>query len=217
MKSFVITYFLAALTANVSARAPSPEGQQDTTINAQRTAISVERARLETGFLAEAAICYKKFAVNNCLGNVNMRRRESMADLRRQEILLNDEERKIKGAGQIRITEEKASPEKQQEAIDRSASANEDYQLRLEREKNKKQERATAQSNEKTAREANAEKLLRNQEKAIERNRKQAATAEEAKKYADRQNEAQKRRSDHEAEKVKQAKPSTKSLPVPEL
>ena len=44
-----------------------------------------------------------------------------MADLRRQEILLNDEERKIKGAEQIRITEEKASPEKQQEAIDRSA------------------------------------------------------------------------------------------------
>ena len=216
MKSLVIAYFLAALTADVSAQALSPEGQQNT-INAQRTAISVERARLATGFLAEDANCYKKFAVNNCLGNVNMRRSESMAELRRQEILLNDEERKIKGAEQIRRTEEKGSPEKQQEAIDRSASASEDYQLRLEREKNKKQDRATAQLNEKTARDANAEKLLRNQMKSIERNRKQAVAAEEAKKYADRQNEALKRRADHEAEKVKQAKPPAKSLPVPEL
>ena len=64
---------------------------------------------------------------------------------------------------------------------------------------------------------ANAEKLLRNQNKAIERSRKQATAAEEAKKYADRQAEAQKRRADHEAEKAKQAKPPAKSLPVPEL
>ena len=216
MKSLVIAYFLAALTANVSAQALTPEGQQNT-INAQRTAISVERARLETGFLAEDATCYKKFAVNNCLGNVNMRRRESMAELRRQEILLNDEERKIKGAEQLRRTEEKASPEKQQEAIDRSASASEDYQLRLEREKNKKKERATTQSNEKTARDANAEKLLRNQKKAVERDRKQAAAVEQVRNYADRKNEAQKRRTNHEAEKMKQAKPPTKSLPIPDL
>lgn len=216
MKSVVITYFLAALTANVSAQVLSPEGQQNT-INAQRTAISVERARLETGFLAEDAACYKKFAVNNCLGIVNMRRRESMADLRRQEILLNDEERKIKGAEQIRRTEEKSSPQKQQEAVDRSGRANEDYQLRLEREKNKKQERATAESNEKTARDVSAEKLLRNQKKTLERSRKQATAAEEARKYADRQNEAQKRRAEHEADKAKHTKPPAKSLPVPEL
>lgn len=216
MKLLVIAYFFAALTANVSAQGPSPDGQQNT-INAQRRAISAERDRLERGFLTEDAACYKKFAVNNCLGDVNVRRRESVAELRRQEILLNDEERKIKGAEQFRRAEEKASPEKQQEAVDRSASASEEYQMRLEREKNKQQERAAARLNEKTARDANAEKLLRNQNKAIERNRKQATAAEEAKKYADRQKEAQKRRADHEDEKTKQAKPPAKSLPLPEL
>ena len=216
MKLLVIGFFFAALIADVSAQGSSPEGQQNT-INAQRRAISAERDRLERGFLTEDATCYKKFAVNNCLGNVNVRRRESMAELRRQEILLNDEERKIKGAEQFRRTEEKASPEKQQEAMDRSVSASQDYQSRLEREKDKKQERATVQSNEKTARDANAEKLLRNQNKAIERSRKQATAAEEAKKYADRQVEAKKRRADHEAERAKQAKPPAKSLPVPEL
>ena len=216
MKSIVIAFLLTALAGRGIAQPISAEGQQNT-IGTQRAAISVERARLEKSFLMEDAACYKKFAVNNCLGNVNARRRQPMEDLRRQEILLNDEERKIKGAEQIRTTEEKTSPEKRQEAVDRNASAIEDHELRLEREKNKKQERAITQSNEKTARNANAEKLLRNQKKAVERDRKQAAAADQVGKYADRQNEAQKRRADHEVEKMKQAKPPPKSLPVPDL
>ena len=216
MKSIVIAFFLTALAGHGSAQLISDEGQQNT-IGTQRAAISAERARLEKGFSLEDAACYKKFAANNCLGNVNVRRRQPMEDLRRQEILLNDEERKIKGAEQIRRTEEKTSPEKRQEAVDRSASAIEDYELRLEREKNKKHERATTQSNEKTARDANAEKLLRNQKKAVERDRKQATAVEQVRNYADRQNEAQKRRANHEAEKMKQAMPPTKSLPIPDL
>ena len=96
MKSIVIAFLLTALAARGIAQPISAEGQQNT-IGTQRAAISVERARLEKSFLMEDAACYKKFAVNNCLGNVNARRRQPMEDLRRQEILLNDEERKIKG------------------------------------------------------------------------------------------------------------------------
>lgn len=216
MKSIIIAFLLTALAGHGSAQPISAEAEQNA-IRTQRAAISAERSRLEKGFLLEDAACYKKFAVNNCLGNVNARRRQPMEDLRRQEILLNDEERKIRGAEQIRRTEEKTSPEKRQEAVDRSASAIEDYELRMEREKNKKQERATTQSNEKTARDANAEKLLRNQKKAVERDRKHTASVEQARKYADRQNEALQRRADHEAQKMKQAKFPTKSLPVPDL
>src|SRR5450756_1568952 len=70
----------------------------------ERAKISAERARLEAVFLAEDGACYKKFFVNSCLGEVNGRRREAMADLRRQEILLNDEERRSKGVEQISYT-----------------------------------------------------------------------------------------------------------------
>ena len=216
MKSIVIAFLVTALAGHGSAQPISGDGQQNT-IGTQRAAISAERSRLEKGFLLEDAACYKRFAVNNCLGNVNARRRQLMEDLRRQEILLNDEERKIKGAEQIRRTEEKTSPEKRQETVDRSAGAIKDYELRLDRERSKKLERATSQSNEKTARDINAEKLLRNQKKAVERDRKHSAAAEQVRIYAGRQNEAQKRRSDHEAEKMKQAKQPTKSLPVPDL
>ena len=218
MKAFFIAFFLAALSGSVSAQPVSSDGQQDT-IGAQRTAIGAERARLETEFLAEDAACYKKFAVNNCLNNVNARRREAMADLRRREILLSDEERRTKGAEQIRRIGEKSSAEKLPGSVDRNPKPkpNQDYQSRLDREKNKKQERSTARSDEKVVREGNAENLLGRQKKALERSRKQAAAAEEARKYTDRQNEALKRRAEHEAEKAKQAKPSARPLPVPDL
>ena len=214
MKSIVIVCFLAMLNGHVCAQ-PASAAPQANTIDAERLAIGAERARLEAGFLAEDAACHKKFAVNSCLGNVNTRRQESTANFRRQEILLNDEERKIKGAEQIRKTEQKSSLEKQQEDIAQRSRANEDYRLRQEREKSKKQEPANVQANEKTARNANVEKLLRHQKKAAERSSKQAAAAEEAKKYADRQNDAQKRRAQHESEKAKQIKPPAKSLPLP--
>ncbi|MGH8831870.1 MAG: hypothetical protein ACREXV_12370 [Polaromonas sp.] len=166
--------------------------------------------------MAEDAACYKRFAVNNCLNEVNTRRREAMADLRRQEISLNDEERRIRGAEQIRKIEEKSSPEKQQEAADRRAKAQQDHQSRLDREKQKQQERATTQSNEKANREASVEKLKGHQQQARARVDKQAAAAEEAKKFNQRQKEAQERRAQHESERLKRVKPPAKSLPLPE-
>ena len=75
-------------------------------VNAERARISAARATLEAGFLAEDAACYKKFAVNRCLDRVNTRRREAIADLRRQEILINEEERRLRGGAQLRKLEE---------------------------------------------------------------------------------------------------------------
>lgn len=215
MKKFSIALFIAMLSILAGAQTgvlPAPQG----TMDEERAKISAERARLEAVFLAEDAACYKRFFVNSCLGDVNSRRREAMADLRRQEISLNDEERRIKGAEQIRKTEEKSSPEKQQEAADSRAKALEDYQSRLDREQKKSAERATAQSSEKAASEASAERLRANQEKAQARTGKQAAAAEETKKFDARQKEARERRARYESDQLKRVKPPAKSLPVPE-
>ncbi len=209
MKTFAITLLLTLLDGLAVAQTGALNGQQ-------RAAISAERSRLEAGFLTEDAACYKKFAVNSCLGKVNTKRREAMADLRRQEILLNDEERRIKGEEQIRKTQEKSSSEKLQEAQGSRAKAAEDYSGRLKREKDKQQERTTTQSNEKAAREANAEKLLAHQKKTQARLDKQTAAAEEAKKFNQRQKEAQERRAQHEADQLKRLKPAAKPLPLPE-
>jgi colicin import membrane protein len=217
MKKFAIAFFLMVLgvLAGAQTAAPLPAAEPGNT-ETERARISAERARLEAGFLAEDVACYKKFAVNNCLGKVNIRRREALADLRRQEILLNDEERRIKGAEQLRTTEEKSSPERQQEAASNRAKALEDAQSRLERDKNKQQERAAAPSKAKANSDTSAAKIKSNQEKAQARIDKQAAAAEEAKKFSDRQKKSQERRAQHESERLKQVKPPAKSLPLPE-
>ncbi len=213
MKLFFMVFLLAALSGLVGAQTTAPQTSPEN-IDAERAKISAERVRLEAGFLTEDAACYEKFAVNSCLGKVNSRRREAMASLRRQEILLNDEERKIRGAQEMRRIEEKSSPENLQEAADRRARAAEDYQSRLEREKIKQQERASAPAAEKAAHEASAEKLLDRQKKARTRTDKQAAAAEEAKKFEERQKQAQERRAQHERDQLSRPQPPSKSLPL---
>lgn len=219
MKNPAIACLLATLSFFASAQpAVQPQGPADPprTVDAERARINADRARLEAGFLAEDAGCYKKFAVNSCLGEVNIRRREMMADLRRQEILLNDEERRTRGAEQIRKTEEKSSPEKLQEAADQRAKAAADYQSRLEREKKKIEERATAKSNEQSSSEASAARLKGSQEKSQARSDKQATSVEEAKKFGDKQKDAEERKAQHEKERLKKTKPPAKSLPLPQ-
>lgn len=215
MKSFAFTFLLLWSSGFAGAQTSALNGPVDN-IDAQRAAISAERSRLEADFLTEDAVCYKKFAVNNCLGQVNTRRREAMADLRRQEILLNDEERKLKGAQQIRKTEEKSSPEKLQQEADRRSKAVEDYQGRLAREKDKQQERGAAVSNEAAAREANTAKLQAHQKKIQARTEQQAEAAEKAKNFNARQAQAQERRAQHEADQLKRVKPPAKPLPLPQ-
>ncbi len=214
MKQFFVAFSLATLSMLASAQTTPTVAQSDPRVTA-RAKISAERVKLEAGFLAEDAACYKKFFVNSCLAGVNSRRREAMADLRRQEILLNDEERKIRGADQIRKTEEKSSLENQQQEADRRAKALQDYQSKMDEEQKKRDEGATARSREKSSSNANTERLKGQQEKIRAQTAKQAAAAEEARKFNERQSQAQERRVQHEADQLKQAKPPAKSLPLP--
>lgn len=215
MKNFAVACLLASFGMIAFAQTPAP-AETPPTKDAERARIGAERAKLEAGFLAEDAECYKKFAVNSCLGKVNERRREAMGDLRRQEILLNDEERRIRGAEQIRKTEEKQSPEKLQEAADQRAKAVKDYESRLEREKKKAEERAAAKAGEQSNSDATAARLKGSQDKSQARSQRQATAAEESKKLSERQKEAQQRRAQHEADRLKQTKPPAKSLPLPD-
>ena len=215
MKNLPVVLLLALLSEFAFAQNSELSGEAGT-IGIQRMAISTERSRLEAGFLSEDAACYKKFAVNSCLGKVNSRRREVMLDLRRQEIFLNDEERRIKGEKQIRKTQEKASPENQQQAADKRAKVVEESQRRLEQEKDAQQERTIRESNEKAARAANAQRLLAHEQKNQARADKQSTNEEEAKKFSERQKEAQERRIQHDADQLRRAKSAAKPLPLPE-
>lgn len=86
--------------------------QTDTTA-AEREVL--ERARIRQARTSEQARftdlevqCYKRFAVSDCLAEVHMERRDVLSDLRRQELSLNDAQRKRRAAEQILRSDEKA-------------------------------------------------------------------------------------------------------------
>ena len=68
---------------------------------ADRERIRQTRASQQALFTSQEAQCYARFAVNDCLIEIRARRRVVLGDLRRQEILLNDERRKRRGADQL--------------------------------------------------------------------------------------------------------------------
>lgn len=76
---------------------------------AQRAWIAETRTRYEAQFRAQEIACYQRFAVNDCLIESRRTEREVMADLRRQDVLINDTQRKRRAAEQLLRTDEKLS------------------------------------------------------------------------------------------------------------
>ena len=182
--------------------------------DAERERISAERSRLEATFTREDTACYKKFLVNNCLDEVKIRRRDALADLRRQEIVLNDDARKAKGAEQLQKIEDKSSPEKLQLEADKKAQAVKDFADTMARDKQKNADRITLQAGEKANVEAAASRVKNNQDKQARAASKQAAATEELRKYNERQAQAKERQARYARDKASQAKTPAQPLPA---
>jgi colicin import membrane protein len=204
---------LCALAVGPSLAQPAaeaPAAGRDT----EKAQIAAERARLEAGFKAEEAACYRRFLVNACLEEIRPRRAEAMAELRRQEISINEAERKAKGADQIQKIEEKNSGERQQQRADQEQKALQETTRRVERNEQR------VQSQGKTAEEASANvsaaqaRQKNSQTKAGEaltRQQEAAANVQEAKSRADK---AEQNRADRE-KRLREKGPSTgKPLPA---
>lgn len=190
--------------------------QAQTNSGAESLRISTERSRLEAAFAVENTACYKRFLVNNCLDEVNARRRDALADLRRQEIVLNDEARKSKAGEQLRKIEAKSAPEKVQQEAEKRAQALKDIDDRTVRDKQKIADREVLQAGEKAKSDAAAGRIKGNQDKYAGRTAKQAAAAEELRKYNERQAQAKDRQARYARDKASQAKAPAKPLPVPQ-
>jgi colicin import membrane protein len=85
----------------------------------QQTRIASERAQLLRAYEAQRAACYQKLAVNDCLIQARDAHNEQMNDLKRQEVALNDVQRKRKGADRLRAIDERNSPQAQLKQAER--------------------------------------------------------------------------------------------------
>lgn len=123
MKRLLASLALFACIAH--AQQPSDDASAD----AERKRLRAEREKAEAIFKAEEKACYAKFAVNDCIAKARSRRREAVSDLRRQEVALNDAERKRKAAERQRSIDERNSPPRgaasQPSEADRQLRANE--------------------------------------------------------------------------------------------
>lgn len=184
-------------------------------IDAERLRIASARADLEAGFVHENTACYKNFLVNNCLNEVTRRRRDAIADLRRQEMMLNKQDRNLKAVEQLRKTEEKGSPVNQQQAADKRFEARNDLDARLARDREKNAAQSTAKANQKSSVNAAEIRVKGAQGKRASRIAKQKASAEESKKYNQRLIKARERQLRLANDKTSQTKPSAPPLPIP--
>ena len=81
----------------------------DVAVVTERARIKAEQTQVQLRFAREEAVCYQRFAVNDCLQEAKARQRGALNELRRQEVALTDAERKRKGEEQIRRLNEKAA------------------------------------------------------------------------------------------------------------
>ena len=93
-----IVLFVPGARAQSELEIEDPITQRDAL---ERERIQQTRASEQAKFVAQEAQCYARFAVNDCLREVRSHRREVLGDLRRQEISLNDAQRKRRGAEQL--------------------------------------------------------------------------------------------------------------------
>ena len=206
--------FLLISTFSLAAVSQNGDEQVFAAIAAERTRVLAEKMVVETRFDALEAACYKKFFVNNCLNDLAPQRREVMKDLKGRELVLNEQERKLKAVEQLRKTEEKSSLEALQQAAERRAKALEDTRAREEQSRQKGQNRLELQTNEGVSAADAAKRVTSSQDKAQSRIEKQTTSAGELQKFKDKQQEVAERKAIREKRLLEQKKPVAAPLPV---
>jgi hypothetical protein len=187
---------------------------QPINIGAERIRIQTERASVEQRFTAQERTCYDKFLVNRCLNEFNVQRREAMSDLKRQEISINDQERKAKGEQQLLKIAERSSPEALQAAAEKRQAAVKEFNDRIAREKEGASSRASAAAEAQKSLAAQADRIEKNNAKLAARSSRQAEAAEQLKKSQERSQQAQERQ-DANAKRQQENRSPSASLPTP--
>ena len=203
MKTFRATLLLSLAAAALSAGAQSAQDAQ-----VERARIAADRSRIEATFQEAQKACYRKFAVSDCINEARGLRNEQLADLRRQEIHLNDADRKRRTAERLRELEERQSAGKEGQ----KAQARDKALTQQQSRENRAADKAAEASQAASAAQSRAQKAARPREK-------KAPVLPEAPENARRHEERLKEAREHRAKVEKrqaEAKNAPKaSLPVP--
>jgi hypothetical protein len=217
---FVAAYAIPAWTA---AQNIIESAQPEVAERAERERIQYERAKVGTAHEAAKVECYQRFSVNDCLIQARDQHNAQLADLKRQEISLNDLQRKRRGAQQSQRTEEKTSPQKLLEQAEQRGNALANSAKRAQRQEDKGTPQARAVNSAKTktlnapqGRVANGQtKQQRSDKKIAQKQAKQAKVAQDTASYDQRIKDAQEHRAQLQKRQQQNKKTPAASLPIP--
>ena len=208
-------YLLAALwiglIGSTCAQPTEDAGQLERT--AERSRITAERQKLEADFKAAEAVCYRKFFANSCREKLLPPYRERLADLRRQDILINEVERKNSAADQLLKTEEKLKLQQQQQ-VDQALKVQQDSATQENRAKQHGVDQGNSAEQAESNKASMGTKLEKNQSKSVEAMTKRAQAAANVEATRKRQEQAAKNRDDREQRLRDDGPPTGKSLPT---
>lgn len=206
---------------------------------AERSRIQQARERANQEHDAAKVECYQRFAVNQCLIEARDTRNAQLADLKRQEVSLNDAQRKRRGAEQVQRTLERTSPERQEQLAQQRGRALADDAKRQQRHSERLA--PTPQNLESKTREpkprtgaapkpsstnaavaprpsstnAAASKQARAQQKAAAQQSRLEAAAQAKARTAEREKQAAEHRADVLKRQASNKKPPAAPLPIP--
>lgn len=209
MRAFLFSLLLAA-----TALPAWTQTQADN--DAERARIARERSQSDARLASEEVACYQKFAVSDCLKAARARRRDLLSDLRRQELTLNDADRKRRAGERVQGMEERNSAQKLEESAAQRAQA-------VARQRDKETDLARRAAERAQPREAAPAKSARalkegGEHKGSARTAREPRphdTAEEVRRYKERELQAQERRERVARRMAEPPRPDIRPLPAP--
>ena len=171
----------------------------------ERSKLTQDRARIESEFVLKESACYKNFVVDACLRQVNTDKRVALAEIKRQELAVNDLQRQKK----------KAEIEKKASKPIISNQPVTDIKLNVPAT-------ASALEQEKNITDANNrvqkmnQKISNAQLKVAQRVKKSNSADQEMTKYQKKMLEADAHKVEIEQRKLLSTKPKAASLPIPQ-
>lgn len=220
MKSLAACVLTLLLAAPVLAQDRDAERVRE----AERARIATERAAVDARFAERKKECNAVFAVTDCVDKATRQRNAAMADLRRQERVLNDAERREKAAERLKAQEERSSPEARQAAEERRLRG---LQEQKEREA-AAAEKAMKRAEQEAERAAKPRRTItlpgpvepQGTPRAAQAPKSNAPTAEEAKRnreaYEARLAAAERHKAEVRERLARRSKPAASALPVPQ-
>jgi colicin import membrane protein len=210
----IVTQNPAITAAQLQNQTPAAATEQRSAEDAERLRINQLRAAADAVFDTAKQACYQKFAVNTCIAAAREKQRSEVANLKRQEIALNDADRQRRGAEQRRRTEAKTAPDAQAQAAAQTSSA---VAAAAQRQDKLAGKAAVQQSAAQDA-QVRSQNMQRKQADAAKAaaQRQSAASAKAAQskaRYEDRMKEAEEKRAKALAKKP--SKPPAAGLPLP--